>query len=388
MMQHLEADTILTLLFSLACILASAELFTNGIEWLGRRLSVAEGAIGSVLAAFGTALPETLIPFVAILIARGETGHQIGLGAILGAPFMLATLAMFITGIAALLARRRRAAARLSSPKSGAWVIVNRRVVGRDLGFFLVMYTAAVAVSFAPWRALHLAMCFALLASYCFYLRRVFADPAAGDTELAALRFHRWWVHIFLRPDDGEDTDSYRERRSAAAGGAPHLRVIVSQVVIALLGIIGGAYIFVGAAKETAASLGIAPLLIALIIAPIATELPEKFNSIVWIRQGKDTYALGNITGAMVFQSSFPVSLGLAFTDWRLLAPAGHPQFALHSAIIALVGGLWLLVATRLARPVEGPDRRGQERIRLHPGVLLVGGLLYAVFIALLVMRV
>jgi len=379
MPHHLDPETIITLLASLAVILASAELFTNGIEWLGHRLALAEGAVGSVLAAVGTALPETLIPFVAILIARGEAGREIGLGAILGAPFMLSTLAMFITGIAALVYRRRR--------PTGAWVVVNQRVVGRDLMFFLIMYSGAVAASFAPWRALHHAACFALLAGYYLYLRRVFADPAAVATERAALRFHRLWVRIFLRPSDGEDAESYRERLSATANGAPHTRIILSQVLIALLGIIGGAYIFVGGAKDTAQSLGVAPLLIALIIAPIATELPEKFNSIVWMRQGKDTYALGNITGAMVFQSSFPVSLGLAFTAWRLLAPPGQPQFALHSAGLALAGGLWLLVASRFARREE--SNAGQPpRIRLNPAVLLAGGLLYAVFIALLVLRV
>ncbi len=43
-----------------------------------------------------------------------------------------------------------------------------------------------------------------------------------------------------------------------------------------------------------------------LLVAPIATELPEKFNAVIWIRQGKDTLAMGNITGAMVFQASIP----------------------------------------------------------------------------------
>jgi cation:H+ antiporter len=49
-------------------ILVGAELFTNGIEWFGNRLQLAEGAVGSVLAAVGTALPETMIPIVAIVV--------------------------------------------------------------------------------------------------------------------------------------------------------------------------------------------------------------------------------------------------------------------------------------------------------------------------------
>ena len=58
--------------------------------------------------------------------------------------------------------------------------------------------------------------------------------------------------------------------------------------------------------------IGLDPTILALIIAPIATELPEKFNSVLWVRTGKDTLAMGNITGAMVFQSCVPTVLGAA----------------------------------------------------------------------------
>ena len=99
---------ILILIIAFVVILLGAELFTNGIEWFGRKLELAEGAVGSVLAAVGTALPETMIPIIAILFATGESSNEVGVGAILGAPFMLATLAMFVTGIAVLQVARRR----------------------------------------------------------------------------------------------------------------------------------------------------------------------------------------------------------------------------------------------------------------------------------------
>ena len=92
---------ILILFGALVIILIGAELFTNGIEWFGRKLQLAEGAVGSVLAAVGTALPETLIPIIAIGFAGGGAATDaVGVGAILGAPFMLSTLAMFVTGVA------------------------------------------------------------------------------------------------------------------------------------------------------------------------------------------------------------------------------------------------------------------------------------------------
>ena len=57
----------LLLILSFAVILTGALLFTNAIEWLGHKLNLGEGAVGSILAAVGTAMPETLIPIVAII---------------------------------------------------------------------------------------------------------------------------------------------------------------------------------------------------------------------------------------------------------------------------------------------------------------------------------
>src|SRR5688572_30044543 len=125
---------------ALVVILAAAELFTNGIEWFGHKLNLAEGAVGSVLAAVGTALPETMIPLVAILFATSGdhgTGHEIGVGAILGAPFMLSTLAMFVTGLGVVgWARRRR---------TGRVMPVDTKVLGMDIRYFFVAYAIAIA---------------------------------------------------------------------------------------------------------------------------------------------------------------------------------------------------------------------------------------------------
>jgi cation:H+ antiporter len=109
--------------------------------------------------------------------------------------------------------------------------------------------------------------------------------------------------------------------------------------------------------------------LIALVLAPLATELPEKFNSVIWLRGDKDTLALGNITGAMVFQSSVPVSLGLAFTSWSL------DLLNALSAALALLGGAYLYVLLRRNKPIEGEH-------------LLVGGALYAAFVVAVIFAI
>src|SRR3712207_9564743 len=90
----------------------------------------------------------------------------------------------------------------------------------------------------------------------------------------------------------------------------------VTGVQTCALPIFAGAQIFVGAVEHLSEVIGLDETILALIIAPIATELPEKFNSVLWVRNGKDTLAMGNITGAMVFQSCLPTVLGLLFTAW------------------------------------------------------------------------
>src|SRR5206468_12966028 len=128
-----------------ALILVGAEVFTNGIEWLGIKLRISEGATGSILAAIGTATPETLIPVVAILFTNTTDAVEIGVGAILGAPFMLGTLVMLLIGATAFVLRRRRGRDTLH---------VDAAHARRDLGFFLVLYTLALALALIP-SALH-----------------------------------------------------------------------------------------------------------------------------------------------------------------------------------------------------------------------------------------
>jgi cation:H+ antiporter len=301
--------TVVYLLLALVVILISAELFTNGIEWFGRRYELGEGAVGSVLAAVGTALPETLIPIIAILFTHGAASHDIGVGAILGAPFMLSTLAMVVTGAAVLIFawRGRRPLA----------VTINERVMRRDLAYFLVAYTLAMIVGLITVKHVKWVLSPCLLIGYGFYVWRTVAGGGELEGETKPLYFHRHPV-------------------------MPHRRRIILQVLVATVGIVVGARVFVGQVEHVSATLGLDPLLVSLILSPIATELPEKFNSVIWVRQGKDALALGNITGAMVFQSTFPVSIGLLFTSWQLT------RTGLVSGALALISGLVFYLQVRV----------------------------------------
>ena len=316
------------LLVSLGIILSGAEAFTNGIEWLGQRLKLGDGAVGSILAAVGTALPETMIPIIAIFgIGKETEGADIGIGAILGAPFMLATLAFFITGFAALLFRRN------NRP-----LLLNTKVVQRDLKFFLIVYSMAIFASFLPSQELKNGVAWALVLAYGVYVVLTLRDCKDGCN-------HEKLAPLYLA----------RQTKN------PSLVKIIGQIMIALIAIVVGANGFVSAVQPIAVAFGIPVFVLSLIITPIATELPEKFNSVIWIRRGKDTLAMGNLTGAMVFQSSVITAIGIALTPWKL------DTLALTSALLALGAAMISYISLR---------RKGVIR----PTTLLIGGVFYLLF--------
>ena len=341
---------LLVLLVAFLTILAGAELFTNGIEWFGRKLQLAEGAVGSVLAAVGTALPETMIPIIAILFATGEHASAVGIGAILGAPFMLSTLAMFVTGIAVLIAGRTRSTADS--------MLVDTSVLAHDMRYFAIAYALAIGAAFLPLEPVWLKWIVAgvLIGIYAWYVKGHFeADPTVDVEDLAPLRMHRLDV-----PGRREDP------------AIPRLRVVNLQVVVALSLIVLGAIFFVDAVENLSVTLGVDRALLALVIAPIATELPEKFNSVIWVRGGKDTLAMGNITGAMVFQSTIPTVVALVFASSAWRATDGtYTAFA--SAGIAFAASAVIFIPMARSGRLRGRN-------------LLVGGLFYLAYLALVIL--
>ena len=341
----MHLSIVLVLIAALAVILLSCEVFTNGVEWLGLRLGLAETATGSVLAAVGTAMPETIIPLIAIFLGTETQGEEIGEGAILGAPFMLGTLAMFIGGIAVWYGYSRG--------KRKPYLKLRKDHAERDMKYFMIAYSLALLTGILglseDFRNTYINMGAAmiLLLAYGFYLHRTLKDE---ETE---------------KGNSCPDLYVCKICEINPAKGRFGLVLIILQVVAALIGIIAGAKIFVTEIEEVSLAVGISPIILAFLIAPIATELPEKFNSVLWYLRSKDTLGFGNITGAMVFQSCIPVSIGLLFTSWKL------EPINIASIMIAMLSSAWLYFSIR---------RNNGISYR----VMLASGSLYAVYIALL----
>ncbi|MHB8606644.1 MAG: sodium:calcium antiporter, partial [Thermoplasmatota archaeon] len=230
----------------------------------------------------------------------------------------------------------------------------------RDLRFFLLGYSLAAIAALIPstpplfhpdtpleW--LKLAIGVFLVPLYGFYLWRVLRDPQrALGTEA---RVERLQLSFLGHRRDGEPTTF----------------AIAVQVAVALALMIGAAQLFVNAVTEVSGTVGVSASILSLLLAPLATELPEKFNSLIWIRQRKDTLAFANISGAMVFQGCIPVTVGILLTDWHFHFDRMDDRLRLLSVALALIGATITLSTLR------------KNEIRLP--VLVAGAVLYAGFL-------
>lgn len=330
---------IVQLLAGLLAVLISAWLFTNALEWFGLRARVSPAALGSVFAAVGTALPEATIAVLAAVgpaAAPAGVGDAVSIGAVLGAPLLLATLGFTVLGVGGLRAGRSA----LRVPRAG---------LRRDLIFFLCTFGAAclLGAGAAP-AAVRLPLGATLVVAYAVFIRRTLAQAPQTDGAAGAAP-----GRLLFGALGGRGRDR----------GRPSWWAIAAQLGVALAVMFAGAELFVHTLTGVAAALGLSGFVLAALVAPLATELPETVNSLVWLGQGKDALAAGNVTGAMVLQGAVIPAVGMWFTPWAFDQPEAV------AAGVALLGALVVLV---------GFVRRG----RLSPWLLVSTGILYVGFLA------
>ena len=344
----------------IACAVAiylSCEWFVNAVEWLGQRLNIGTMAVGTILAAFGTALPESVVTLVAVTTGPTAEIRNIGVGAAMGGPLVLATVAYGVTGAMLLLRRRSRSremvlagvgAARLverpisERDDNSAAILADRAHTARlvkDQRWFMAVFAVKVAlglVAFAikPWLGL---LFFAVYGVYFWREIRGGTSEDHDEQELAPLK---------LQP------------RAAR----PATTAVLVQTLGALSLIFVASQIFVHQLDAIGPMLGLSGAITALLLSPIATELPEIMNAIIWVRQGKTQLALANISGAMMIQATVPSGLGLLFTDWRL------DHALLWSGAVTMAAITYLLATMRANK--------------LTPTRLAIAALLYLVFAA------
>jgi cation:H+ antiporter len=328
---------IIELFIMLVLILIASQLFTNALEHFGHKIKLSAGVTGSIFAAVATALPETMIPILAIVAGTSNTtvNQEVSVGAILGAPLMLSTLSTFLMAVSVI--RQRGLFGRITPEKSG---------FTRDLNFFLLAFSLAAGAMFVPLEPVYLRAGISLTL-ILIYLSYLYLTCKASRNLVS----HGYGVTV--------EDPLYITR----LGMKYSLTSITTQLILGLLLLLIGAKGFIDGVENLSHILNISVLLISLIIIPIATELPEKVNSIMWVRKNKDTLGFGNISGAMVFQGTLLPALGILLTPW---SPSREVVLGL---IMTYLAAIWLRINT---------STRG-----LSIAALLLNGILYFLYLGL-----
>jgi cation:H+ antiporter len=313
--------TLALLLTSAVVIYLACDYFVNAVEWVGHHFGVSRTAVGTVLAAFGTALPESVVTLVAVVFGKTEAQKDIGVGAALGGPLALSTLAYAVVGGMFLLDRTRqqhRIAAEFSTTR-----------LARDQAWFLGVFVfkvglGLVAFAWKPWLG-----CL-FLGAYGLYVWRELSSEGHAADEVG---------------EEGREALKLRPHTEN-----PSTFWAVLQTVAALVVIFFASQLFVHQLEAVGPWLGLSPQLVALLLSPIATELPEILNAVIWVRQGKTSLALGNISGAMMIQATVPSALGLFFTPWLLGVSLLWAAAVTMAAIVVMLAllGVHALTAKRL----------------------------------------
>jgi cation:H+ antiporter len=331
---------VLLLLGCAVSIYLACEWFVNAVEWLGVRLKVGPLAVGTVLAAAGTALPESVVTLVAVLFGSPEHGNDIAVGAAMGGPLVVGTIAYGVTG-AMLIWRRTHhrhtstptptrvadlagsgtgpdvpTTSAATSPEAGNLAGVDTGRLARDQTWFLAIFTVKVSLGLVAF-AIKTWLGLAFFAVYILY----FVREMTNTGEQAS----------------GDNIEPLKLQRNRAV---PTTLAVSAQILVTLAIIFGASQLFVKQLEWAGPALGLPAVVVALLLSPIATELPEIMNAIIWVRQGKTQLALANISGAMMIQATVPSGIGILFTPWHFdsaLILAGAVTMASVSYL------LWLL---------------------------------------------
>lgn len=300
--------TALQVLGALLLLFVASDAFTNAVEWIGALYGLGRSALGAVVAAVGSSLPETMVAAIALLVLRDPASQAVGIGAVLGAPFMLATMVLGLLGIVAYVRGTRKQAGALdASPGHAAF----------GLSLFMLTFALVVLASFAAAPA-RVVAAILVVALYAAYLRRQFGPAEAERSEPPPLR---------LSPSTTK----------------PQIGLVLVQLGVSLAVTILASRWFIASVTAASERTGVPALIVSLLLSPIATELPEAMNVLIWMRRGLDELALGNVVGAMMFQTSIASAIAMTASPWRLDRTA-------YAACLATFVAVGMVLVVTLAR--------------------------------------
>jgi cation:H+ antiporter len=298
--------TILLLIGSIVMVFIAAVLLVNALEWIGHHLKLGSSFVGAILSPLFTSMPELIVILVALFALGGKSGEEIGVGTIIGQPFMASSLSYGLVGIAALTGF-------LLKKRSHTYLVVDQ-TLSIPYIFITFMFPLTLVPGFIHFVWVKYLFAVIFLGVFLFYIqlmyRRRLSELIEGAEELTLAKL------ISKSP-------SFQ------------IVILIAQLLIAMTLLYFGSQFLVTSVESISRSTNISPLGLALIIVPAATAIPETVNAIIWGYQGKDTLSLGSLVGEKILYSTFYPGLGLLLTAWEL---DDHAVFSvIATTVISLI---------------------------------------------------
>lgn len=268
-------------LLALLLLALGGDSAVRGAAGLGRRLRWPTLAVGLVLVALATSIPELVVNFHAV--AAGQP--DLALGNAVGSNVVNVGLTLGLAAIAAPLAVR--------------W---------RSLGHLLVMLLAAVAVALLLSLDGRLSVVDGALL--------VLAFVAAIGVKLARAREEA--------PEVQAEIEAYTHTSDMLG-----LNLLRLAIAAALLG--AGAWLVVRHAPALGQAMGLSPLMTGLLPVAIGTALPEAAGAIGAARRGQGDLVVGHVIGSSLVNVLLVLG-GMALVSGGLAIPASFVRYELPAA--------------------------------------------------------
>lgn len=267
---------IMLLIVGLGLLLKGADWLVEGAVSLARRLGLSPLIIGLTIVAMGTSAPETAASIAAALANSGD----IAIGNVYGSN--IANLAL-IGGLCAVIRPIR----------------VQRASLRRDMPFMigtaLFLWPCLKNGQLTRPAAALLIFVFAILLS--FMIRSERKRFSSGKELTLEERIH---LKMPSKP----------------------IGLSVSQILLGILSLAGGAKLTIWGASSLGRQVGLSEAVIGLTIVAVGTSLPELLTSLAASFKRQDDLSIGNLVGSNIFNTLFVIGASGLVHPFQV-----HPRF-------------------------------------------------------------
>jgi cation:H+ antiporter len=250
------------LLFWLFIIVISSYMLAEGADRLGVRIG--RRFIGRTVLAVVTTFPEFVIVYFAVL----KGFYDVGIGAVFGSNILMISLGL---AVAVLIATTRLS---LRPTKE-----INTNVFKLD--FYFMLLTAVFSVI-------------------------LFIDGYDIIDGIIFALFYFAYVYLTFKESKIEREETLKQESISRT------TLIISTLLVIFggLGIMVGGGPFIDSVKNFSAEAGIPAVILALLIAPIAGEMPEKLSLYILARKGGKSLeiTIGNIFGSKILNNTLLIT--------------------------------------------------------------------------------